>query len=246
MRRALISDIHGNLEALEAVLCDIARQRIDEIFCLGDLVGYGPNPCECVDRVMERCRVTLMGNHDDPSGWKGGWTSWQFKSGSNRVRNGRRLAFLSHLPHSYEFGRYLFVHGSPRRPLNEYVFPEDIYNRRKMTSQFSLVKHYCFQGHTHVPGIFNESFEFFTPEEIDRRFMLGTAKLIANVGSVGQPRDGDNRACYMILDDGLDEAVGTDSPIERVPDSSPYMTYRRIPFDFETTIRKINEIRPKE
>jgi predicted phosphodiesterase len=64
VRRALISDIHGNLEALEAVLTDIAGHRINEIFCLGDLVGYGPNPCECIDLVMANCRVTLLGNHD--------------------------------------------------------------------------------------------------------------------------------------------------------------------------------------
>ena len=74
MRRALISDIHGNLEALEAVLSDIQAQGITEIFCLGDIVGYGPNPRECIDRVMETCKVTLLGNHDqgamfDPDGF---------------------------------------------------------------------------------------------------------------------------------------------------------------------------------
>ena len=64
MRRALISDIHGNLEALEAVFADIEAQHINEIFCLGDIVGYGPNLRECIDRVMKTCRVTLLGNHD--------------------------------------------------------------------------------------------------------------------------------------------------------------------------------------
>jgi len=74
VRRALISDIHGNLEALEVVLEDIKAQGIDEIFCLGDIIGYGPNPRECIDRVRETCKVTLLGNHDqgamfDPDGF---------------------------------------------------------------------------------------------------------------------------------------------------------------------------------
>ena len=106
-------------------------------------------------------------------------------------------------------GPFLFVHGSPRNPLSEYIFPEDIYNHRKMERLFQLVERYCFQGHTHVPGIFTESFQFFAPEEIDNEYTLGDGKVMVNVGSVGQPRDGDNRACYVILDDGLgDDAEG--------------------------------------
>jgi diadenosine tetraphosphatase ApaH/serine/threonine PP2A family protein phosphatase len=133
-------------------------------------------------------------------------------------------------------GLFLFVHGSPRNPLSEYIFPEDIYNHRKMERLFQLVERYCFQGHTHVPGIFTESFQFFAPEEIDNEYTLGEGKLMVNVGSVGQPRDGDNRACYTILDDGLDSPEGQESK------ASPRITFRRLPYDYEKTIQKIYAI----
>ena len=246
MRRALISDIHGNLEALDAVLGDIEAQRVNEIFCLGDVVGYGPNPRECIDRVMKTCRVTLLGNHDqgalsDPARSE---TSSQLNDPGDQAANEIRKSFLMHLPLTYEIGPYLFVHGSPRNPLSEYVFPEDIYNHRKMERLFSLVAHYCFQGHTHVPGIITEGFEHFAPDEIDGEFSLDARKLMINVGSVGQPRDGDPRACYVILDDGPNFDVNNGAGKDGMPISSPRLTFRRVPYDFEATIRKINEIRP--
>ena len=97
MRRALISDIHGNLEALEVVLDDIQTQGITDIFCLGDIIGYGPNPRECIDRVMDTCDMTLLGNHDqgamfDPDGFNIGaeraifWTRSQLESPTDRAR----------------------------------------------------------------------------------------------------------------------------------------------------------------
>jgi diadenosine tetraphosphatase ApaH/serine/threonine PP2A family protein phosphatase len=252
VRRALISDIHGNLEALEAVLTDIAGQRINEIFCIGDLVGYGPNPCECIDLVMANCRVTLLGNHDQaivsdltrsksPAGLADPRTWTQLNDPRDRGRNDVRKAFLSHLPRTYEIGPYQFVHGSPRNPLAEYVFPEDVYNPRKMERLFLLVGHYCFQGHTHIPGIITGSFEYLAPADINGEYCLGEEKLMINVGSVGQPRDGDPRACYVILSeepaDGIDDSTDEDG----MPVRSPEITYRRVPYDFETTIRKIND-----
>ena len=214
MRRALISDIHGNLEALEVVLDDIKVQGVEEIFCLGDIIGYGPNPRECIDRVMANCKVTLLGNHDqgamfDPDGFNIGaeraifWTREQLENPSDRSNNERRWEFLGMLPRSHRHDSFLFVHGSPRNPLSEYIFPEDIYNHRKMERLFQLVEKYCFQGHTHVPGVFTEGYQFYAPEEIDNEYTLGEGKVMINVGSVGQPRDGDPRACYVILDDGL-------------------------------------------
>src|SRR5207244_795902 len=83
--------------------------------------------------------------------------------------------------------------GSARNPLNEYVFPEDVYNQRKMERIFALVEKYCFQGHTHVPGIFTEGMQFLAPEEIEYTYKLDGRKTLCNVGSVGQPRDGDPR-----------------------------------------------------
>ena len=118
---------------------------------------------------------------------------------------------------------FLFVHGSARNPLNEYVFPEDIYNQRKMERIFTLVEKYCFQGHTHIPGVFTEDLNFLAPEEIDFEHKLGDKKSLVNVGSVGQPRNGDNRSSYVILND-------------------KHITFRRVEYDFGETARKIYAI----
>lgn len=212
MKRALISDIHSNLEGLEAVLEDISKQGITEIYCLGDIIGYGPNPCECIDLVM-KMNVCILGNHDqgalfDPEGFNSGaeraifWTREQLESGpGSPAENARRWDFLGELPRNRRENGFMFVHGSPRNPLNEYVFPEDVYNQRKMDKLFSLIEQYCFQGHTHVPGVFTQGGTFFSPEEISYQYRLPPEKMMVNVGSVGQPRDGDPRACYVVLED---------------------------------------------
>jgi len=233
VKRALISDIHSNLEALNSVLADISAQGIDEIFCLGDIVGYGPNPRECIDLVMP-CKVCLLGNHDqgalfDPEGFNTGaeraifWTREQLEQYGASADGQQRWDFLGELPRHYEEGPLLFVHGSARNPLNEYIFPEDIYNRRKMEKIFALIPRYSFQGHTHVPGVFTEDLRFFSPDEIDNQYRLAEQKAMINVGSVGQPRDGDPRACYVVLEDDL-------------------VRFRRIEYPFEETIRKIYDI----
>src|SRR6185437_11340881 len=108
---------------------------------------------------------------------------------------------------------------------------------------FQLVDRYCFQGHTHVPGVFTESFQFYAPEEIDHEYTLGDAKAMINVGSVGQPRDGDPRACYVILDDGQPATDGTgEASGEPAPAGPIRVTYRRLPYDLEATIQKIYAI----
>ena len=234
MKRALISDIHSNIEALEAVLADIRDQGIAEIYCLGDLVGYGPNPREVIDEIM-KCQVCLLGNHDqgalfDPEGFNSGaeraifWTRTQLEEGpGTAAMRQRRWDFLGELPRSRTEENLLFVHGSARNPLNEYVFPEDIYNKRKLEKIFALVQQFAFQGHTHVPGVFTESCNFFSPEEINNECRLDRNKVMINVGSVGQPRDGDPRACYVVLEDGL-------------------VRFRRVEYPFEKTISKIYDI----
>ena len=234
VKRALISDIHSNIEALEAVLADIRSQGIGEVFCLGDLVGYGPNPCECIDLVM-RCKVCLLGNHDqgalfDPEGFNTGaeraifWTRRQLENGEGSPgQRHLRWDFLGELPRTHQVDDLLFVHGSARNPLNEYVFPEDIYNRRKLEKIFALIGKYSFQGHTHVPGVFTEDFNFLSPEEINYEYRLGAQKAMINVGSVGQPRDGDPRSCYVVLEDGL-------------------VRFRRVDYDRDKTIAKIYQI----
>lgn len=208
-KRAILSDIHGNLEALNAVLADIESQGITEIVCLGDVIGYGPNPRECIDRCQS-FNLTLLGNHDngalfDPEGFSSGaeraifWTRSQLE---DKTQDGaqKRWDFLAGLPRTHREGDVMFVHGSPRSPLNEYVFPEDIYNQRKIERIFGFIQKYCFQGHTHVPGVFTENFRFYSPSEISNSYTLGEQKLMLNVGSVGQPRDSDPRSSYVILD----------------------------------------------
>ena len=241
MKRAIISDVHGNLEALRAVLEDIDRERVDAILCLGDVVGYGPNPCECVKLVRERCGLVLLGNHDqgalfDPDGFNSGaerairWTRAQLELHDRLPRNSKHMLtdFLGELPRTHAEGDLLFVHGSARRPLDEYVFPEDIYDPLKISHIFELVGRYCFQGHTHIPGVFTTGPEFLSPSvprgEAEASIDLPQAKAMVNVGSVGQPRDGDNRACYAILED--DRRV----------------RFRRIEYPFAVTAKKIHEI----
>ena len=232
--KAIISDIHSNLEALQAVLQDVQKHNVTDVYCLGDVVGYGPNPRECVDLVM-KCKMVLLGNHDqgamfDPDGFNASaeraifWTRAQLESGSEpRPLREQRWEFLAERPRTFKEDGFLYVHGSARNPLNEYVFPEDIYNQRKMERIFALVDRYCFQGHTHVPGIFTENMQFLSPEEVEFAYKLDGRKTLCNVGSVGQPRDGDWRACYILL---------TDETIH----------YRRVEYDVETTIKKIYAI----
>jgi predicted phosphodiesterase len=232
--KAIISDIHSNLEALKAVIDDIRSQGVTEIYCLGDVIGYGPNPRECIDLVME-CQMVLLGNHDqgalfDPDGFNRAaemaimWTRQQLELPSEaRSIQAKRWEFLAERPRSHRENGYLFVHGSARNPLNEYVFPEDIYNQRKMERIFTLVEKYCFQGHTHVPGIFTENLQFHTPDDVNSAYKLDGTKTLCNVGSVGQPRDLDSRACYVMLDDDT-------------------IRFRRVEYDVDTTVKKIYAI----
>ena len=231
MRRALVSDIHGNLEALKAVLADIRAQDITEIYCLGDVIGYGPNPCECLDAAMEM-DLCILGNHDqaaifDPEGFNPValraiyWTRQILDASTgNPTAINKRWDFLGERPVRHPEGDYLFVHGSPRDPTNEYVFPEHVHDDRKMKNLFRRVQKLCFQGHTHIPGVFTEHGEFITPEDCDYKYALSDEKRMINVGSVGQPRDGDPRACYTILCDD-------------------HVEFRRVEYPLEQTIQKI-------
>ncbi len=230
MMRAILSDIHGNLEALQAVLQDIQSQDVDEIYCLGDIVGYGPNPRECIDMVQE-FNLCILGNHDqgalfDPEGFSSGaekaifWTREQLEQPDHGNGVIRRWNFLAELPRSWRESPGLYVHGSPRNPLNEYVFPEDIYNARKIEKLFSLVEQFCFQGHTHVPGVFTEDLQFLTPADAGQRYRLGSQKVMVNVGSVGQPRDGDWRSSYVLFD-------------------GEQVYFRRVEYELDQTIDKI-------
>ncbi len=234
MKRAIMSDIHGNLEALTAVLADAQQQGANQIICLGDLIGYGPNPRECIDLVMQ-FDVCILGNHDlgalfDPEGFSSGaeraifWTRSQLEESTGDPEAiERRIDFLAELPRNHCENGFMFVHGSARNPLNEYIFPEDIYHTRKIEKIFGVVQRYCFQGHTHVPGVFTEQMQFFSPAELDDRYVLGDQKCMINVGSVGQPRDSDPRSSYVLVDDSV-------------------VHFRRVAYPFEETAEKIYAI----
>ncbi len=239
-RTAILSDIHGNLTALEAVLAHVQTQQVDRIVCLGDVVGYGPQPCECLDVVMEFA-FCVLGNHDssalfDPEGFNAAaeqaifWTRSKLENHAGDAAadkqhpsaSRRRLDFLCGLPRTIREENTLFVHGSPRGPTNEYVMPEDIQNSKKMEKLFSLVPHLCFQGHTHVPGIFTTDLSFIRPGEVPDGYDVSdpSARLMINVGSVGQPRDLDPRSCYVIYD-------------------QQHVFFHRVEYDIEDTIAKI-------
>lgn len=237
MKRAVISDIHANLEALQAVLEDIRTQGVTKICCLGDIVGYGPDPCECLDIVLDCADIVILGNHDqavqfDPDGFNPValqavyWTREQMEKRDRLARNTDQKLFdrLDQFQRLHRAGDYLFVHGSPREPTNEYVFPEDVYNQRKMVALFDRIERYCFQGHTHIPGVFPDTGDFIAAHECDHRYPLKGTKAMFNVGSVGQPRDNDSRACYAIIHDDIDD---------------PMVEFRRVPYPLEVTVKKI-------
>jgi len=236
---AVISDIHSNVEVLTAVLGDIAPRGVEQIICLGDVLGYGPQPKECLDLVMASASVTLMGNHDyavlyEPNKFNMGaeaacfWTRQQLEDEKDTAKRAARWAFLGNLPVKHviapgeEMGELVFVHGSPRRPINEYVFPDDVYNvPNKIHGLFERFDHLCFVGHTHVPGVFLERPDFYSPDELDMVFEIKPdAKALINVGSVGQPRDRDNRASYVLVEPGkvtfVRVAYAVDAVIEKV------------------------------
>jgi predicted phosphodiesterase len=214
-RIAVVSDIHSNLEALEAVLARIDELRCQEIICLGDLVGYGPDPEACVDLVMDRCGVVLRGNHDDalfrpvldfnPIARNAiNFTRKIMKPGLVRAgKKAKRWEFLRHLPLQHVRGSRLFVHASPNDPLKEYLLKTDLlFCREKIIEALERTPHLSFVGHTHFPGVFDEKLQFHEPGDLDDAFFpFDGGKAIINVGSVGQPRDNDPRASFVTIED---------------------------------------------
>lgn len=242
MPTAVISDIHGNAEALRTVLADIEARAIDRIICLGDIIGYGPEPLACIDLVRERCAWSLMGNHDfgvlyEPTNFNPGaeaaayWTREQLDAEKDAEVRGARYEFLNRLrvrvvEKINDRIPLLAVHGSPRRPINEYVFPDDAVTQPdKMEAIFERIDKIAICGHTHVPGVFTDEPDFYPPGELgdDRYAFNEHEKAIINVGSVGQPRDHDPRASYAILHDDSIE-------------------FRRLAYDVDVTARQIKAI----
>ncbi len=259
---AIISDIHGNLEALTTVLADIERRGISEIVCLGDVIGYGPNPLECIDLVQEKCRACLMGNHDhavlyEPSNFNTAaesaayWTRLQLERAADSEARNRRWGFLGKLPVRIQEDGILYVHASPRRPINEYIFPEDVFtNPQKVTANFDRLEgKLCFVGHTHQPGVFLDDPYFDPPEELadSPYYEFEGERAIINVGSVGQPRDKDPRASYAIVyadgDETPDGGGGGAARRGLVAQASgpdvDQIEFVRIEYDIDVTVKRI-------
>ncbi|MCK4282973.1 MAG: metallophosphoesterase family protein [Candidatus Brocadiae bacterium] len=234
--KAIISDIHANVEAFQAVLKDMQYQGATEIICLGDFVGYGPNPKECIDLAVD-FDVALRGNHEHAllTEREGAnfnikaknsieWTRQQLNPlGDDSEANTKRWNFLDGLETTHTEGDILYVHGTPRDAITEYLYPRDIYDEEKLQSIFAKVDWLCFCGHTHVPGIWTEDMLYLTPREVNCRYHLVKKKTIINVGSVGQPRDGDTRATYVLFDGSC-------------------VIFRKVAYRVETTARKIRSI----
>jgi len=199
----VISDIHANLAALEAVLDD--APDFDELWCLGDLVGYGPRPNECIDRVRSLPHTSLAGNHDQAALGKLSLSSFNAVARAANEWTQRELTsnsrtYLSGLSPSLQQGEFSLAHGSPREPVWEYIMDADVACRN--FEHFSTAV--CLVGHTHVPVLFelDETHGRCRAElpPFPEPLQLGPARAIINPGSVGQPRDGDPRASYAFLD----------------------------------------------
>ncbi|MBL7184356.1 MAG: metallophosphoesterase family protein [Anaerolineae bacterium] len=229
MRYLIISDIHSNLAAFEAVLADAGS--FDKVWCLGDVVGYGPDPNECVELLRDLPHVCVVGNHD----WAvlGNMDTEDFNPNAKRACLWTRkqlspsnLEYLETLPKSLVEENFTLAHGSPRQPIWEYILDSSVAeaNFEHFDTRF------CFVGHTHVPIIYrhrpenpDQACDTLTPS-LNDPLVLGEDRLIINPGSVGQPRDGDPRASYAILD----------------PDELT-LQYRRIPYPIETTQARMVE-----
>jgi len=235
--QAIISDIHGNYEALTAALADMDRIGVNELFCLGDVVGYGPSPRECL-RAARNFKVCLKGNHEaallnnaDANDFNPHarialeWTRDQVNSTDFDDEENKDIwNWIGDLDETYESDEFQLFHGSPRDPVREYVLPGQIKDAHRMEDLFSAFsKPLCFIGHSHVPGIYTQDMKFLTPEDVGSGFEPVADKTMINVGSIGQPRDGDDRSCYVTWDG------------EKV-------VFHRVKYDFKKTMDKILQI----
>jgi predicted phosphodiesterase len=228
---AIIGCIHGNLEALRAAIADIRQRGIDRVVCLGDIVGFGPDPAECVKLVRETCFMTIKGDHDSaviaakPEGFiekttRGlVWTRKRLEEDG-----GQALQFLQSAQASFSSAGIAFVHGSPRS-CYEYLFPSDVRrDPRKLRAAFAMTDKVCFHAHTHVPGVISEEpLGWKTADDFQGHFHFKKGqKALVNVGSVGQPRDGDPRACYLEIEKND-------------------MFWRRVEYDVQAAVGRLQE-----
>ena len=193
---ALISDIHGNLPALYAVLKELDKENPDLWVCLGDIVGYGPEPAECLEEVIKREMICVMGNHD--GGVNGKVPLEHFRNPNRRVIeitkeliSKEQIEWLEQLPLIYKSEEHSFiaVHASPENP-EKWEYLESAIKVRSLLG--NIPGRFCFSGHTHKPAVVSDTIGI-TQVKDGYKFMI-------NPGSVGQPRDNDRRASCGILD----------------------------------------------
>lgn len=232
MQYAVIGCIHGNLAALTAVLEDIRTRGVERIVCLGDVVGFGPSPIECLDLVRDACFMTVRGDHDHaviesvdgfiPKIAAGlTWTREQLDAGGDPSR----FEFLNETLDSFASAGIAFHHGSPRSR-DEYIYARDVKaDPRKLRASFAATEKVSFVAHTHVPGVLiDEPLGWRSAQEIDDYFHYKKGnKALVNVGSVGQPRDGDPRACYLEI-------------------QKNEMYWRRVAYDINDTVSRLEAI----
>lgn len=229
---AVISDIHGNLEALEVVLDEIRQLGATRVICLGDLIGYGPDSLACFRRSVN-WDVVIAGEWDraivehDPAQWNAvinkhiEWLHNQFCLASDSAALFRILRSLR--PAFAENGR-LFVHGTPQ-DVREWIFPEDVYQVQKLNRIAEQFDDACICGHSHIPGIFRRTnewkWEFLQLVENEPYEIKHGQKTIITAGSVGQPRDNDPRTSFLTIDAGC-------------------IRFHRVPYDVMRTVSKIH------
>jgi diadenosine tetraphosphatase ApaH/serine/threonine PP2A family protein phosphatase len=227
MKISLISDVHGNLEALEMVLRDIEKQGAEKIHFLGDAVGYGCNPNECVKLISNHCDIKLLGNHDYAAlGLEAVENFNKLAQASIQwtqdILNQKSIEILSDFEMDTDFLDYHLVHASPGMPESWHY----ILNQNQALEEFEkFTQSACFIGHSHLPAIFIKNGDGDVSKHTKVSFeKYADKKYIINVGSIGQPRDGDPRACYLILD--------TDSNV---------MQYKRVEYDITRTQTKMKK-----
>jgi len=212
MRYVILGDIHSNLTAFEAVLADAERRgEVDKLWCVGDIVGYGPDPSQCIQLLRRYEHLCVIGNHDcaavgllDISDFNPDaaaacrWTAQQLGQ--------EEQEYLKSLPQRLGEGDFTLVHGSPREPIWEYLLSTA--SARVNFAYFDSP--FCLVGHSHVPLVFEENKESggcsLLSLSVEVPLKLAEHRLIINPGGVGQPRDGDPRASYAIYDSD-DEAI---------------------------------------
>lgn len=232
MRFAIIADIHGNLAALEAVLADIDQQQIDRIVDLGDFVGYGPEPEDVTQLLRELQIAGIVGNHevaltDDELLNYFSVDAFESIIITRQLISEQTLEYIKTLPVFLTVGNLRFVHGTPPDSYKDYI---NYYGEHELRKAFASTPEWItFVGHTHQLGLYesdaeNKNIHTFMLKKGCRQ-LSHQSKYIVNVGSVGQPRDENNSAKYVIFDDETDA-----------------LEVRAVPYDVEHTIRLIQDI----